>query len=339
MMGHNRTWFFTATLSLTLTAGPAMGGDIRVWPRAVVTADTITLGDIAEIRGLGREEAGRLSRLVVHGAPRPGGSVLVRAGDIGGALSEAGVNLGDVRVFGASRCKVFRPRPPRTSLRPSGESSALPKHKPVTRPPKLGPAGRGLPADSLEAVLREYITARVPHDDGRVDIRFSPVAKKDLALRGPDFRFVIHPQERQRLGLLSYEVSVRRRGEEDRTVSVAAEVSLIRDVVVARRTINRGRIIAGRDLKLEERRFVSQDAIGLTDLTAAVGLLAARFIKSGEMLDARSLQARPLVRRGDSVRILVRADGLEIRTTGKAQEAGALGDLITSCRGERNTTS
>ena len=47
------------------------------------------------------------------------------------------------------------------------------------------------------------------------------------------------------------------------------------------------------------------------------------------MLEVRSLRAEPLVRRGQYVKILIRGEGVEIRTTGKSQQAGALGDVIT----------
>jgi flagella basal body P-ring formation protein FlgA len=50
------------------------------------------------------------------------------------------------------------------------------------------------------------------------------------------------------------------------------------------------------------------------------------------MLRAELLEAKPLVRRGERVTILARVGGVEIKTTGKAQSAGALGEAIEVCR-------
>jgi len=98
---------------------------------------------------------------------------------------------------------------------------------------------------------------------------------------------------------------------------------------VARRPINQGQIISGRDVKLQERRFSKVGDMGMTSLSRVIGLQSQRFLKQGTMLKARSLRAEPLVRRGQYVKILIRGEGVEIRTTGKSQQAGALGDVIS----------
>src|SRR5262249_18611388 len=143
--------------------------------------------------------------------------------------------------------------------------------------------------------------------------------------------FRVRNHDDRRTGLLSFDVSVSKPGDDStppRELLVSAEVVLVKDVVVARRPINQGQVINGRDLMLEERSFDKLDGVGLQDMNAAIGLESRRFVKQGEMLDAKAIQARPLVRRGDLVKILVKGGGVEIRTTGQAQAAGALGDVI-----------
>ena len=314
----------------TASARAASGGDIRIWPRGEVTGDTITLRDVAELRDFDPADAQRLGALVVHGAPRHGGMLLVHAGDLRGALEEAKVNLGDVRIFGSSRCKVSRPRATKVQSAQRPAKSPKPLRR---RPPRRSPKDRNdraePPSDSLESALREYIAARLVDDDAKVEIRFSPTARRALALSGPQFQFTVHPPEGRKLGLLGFEVDVRETGKPDRTVSVAAEILLVKEVVVARRPINQGQIISGRDVKLQERRFSKVGDMGMTSLSRVIGLQSQRFLKQGTMLKARSLRAEPLVRRGQYVKILIRGEGVEIRTTGKSQQAGALGDVIS----------
>ncbi len=320
-------------LAIALSTVPAravQGGEIRIWPHGQVTGETIKLRDVAELRGFDWAESQRLGELVVHGAPRNGGTLLVHAGDLRGALDEADVNLADVRIFGSSRCKVSRTRTPKEHSPPSAATSPKP---PRRRPPRRLPKDRGdqsEPApDSLESALRRHIAARLADDDAKLEVRFSPTARRALTLSGPQYRFIIHPPETRKLGLLGFEVDVQEAGKSDRTVAVAAEVLLVKEVVVARRPINQGQIISGRDVKLQERRFTKVDGVGVTSLSSVIGLQSQRFLKQGTMLEVRSLRAEPLVRRGQYVKILIRGEGVEIRTTGKSQQAGALGDVIT----------
>jgi flagella basal body P-ring formation protein FlgA len=176
--------------------------------------------------------------------------------------------------------------------------------------------------------MRQFIAARM-QDDGHVEVTFSPACRTALALSSPDHRFRILPQDKRKLGLLSFDVEVMADGAPPRIVPIAAEAVLVKDVVVARRSINQGQVIAGRDLKLQERRFTRMEAVGITDLMVAVGSLSGRFFRPGDMLDAQGIKSQPMVRRGERVEILIVAEGLEIKTSGKAQTSGALGDSIT----------
>ena len=311
--------------TVATAVSPTFGNEIRIWPTAFVRGESVTIGDVAELRGHDPVSMRRLSKLEVGFAPRYGGEILVRADDVRGALTKADVDLGAIRIFGSSRCKVSRPRP----LRKTSQAPKAKKQKPVRQKPKPVLKKKTVSAATLESELREYIAAWLPYVDGRLEIRFSPVPENGLALKRPEYDFNIRPQSRRKLGLISFVVDVRKKGEASRKIPVAAEVLLLEDVVVARRPINQGAIIAARDLKLERRRFDRADSIGLTDLSAAVGLRSRLFFRAGDMLDAEALEARPLIRRGEFVKILIRGDGLEIRTTGKAQQAGGVGDVIT----------
>jgi len=308
---------------LTSAASTALGQEIRLWPTAIASGDTVTLRDVAQLRGFSAADKALLSKLVVHASPRPGGSVLVRTSDIRGAADDAEINFGRIRLVGASRCKASRPRAPRREA----VRHPTPRRSQPTRPPPKLHRPESAPADSLEAQMRHFIAARV-QDDGQVEINFSPACREALALSSSRHRFKIRPQGTRTLGLMSFNVEITTDGEPARTAPIAAEAVLVKDVVVARRAINQGQIISGRDLKLQERRFLRMDAVGVTDLMVAVGSLSGRFYRPGDMLDARGLKSRPLVRRGERVEILIAGDGLEIKTSGKAQASGALGDSI-----------
>jgi flagella basal body P-ring formation protein FlgA len=128
--------------------------------------------------------------------------------------------------------------------------------------------------------------------------------------------------------LLSFEVETVSEQGEIETIPVVAEVAVKEDVVVARRSINRGEKVSTRHLKLEARRFTDVRSMGLTDLAAAVGQRSRRLIRVGEMLQPAALETEPFVFRGQAVTVWVRQGALVIRASGRAQQDGRLGDTI-----------
>lgn len=360
-------------------------GTIRVWPTASVTSEFVALGDIAELNGFEPDTAARVAEVVIYGSPRVGTETMLRAEDVRAALVEAGVNLADVSLMGASRCRVTRlaspksaratvdPKHPTPTNRLKKYQPRLPEHKPAgpksmteTRPATAHAPDRWRKTDdgqTLESVLRRHITAGFSRDEGRVEIRFSPTSRKPLAMNvNASDRFRIRARDEKRTGLVSFEILFESANAPfmadapkpqatslkaiptlespsfvnvgaghaagPKEILVSAEVVVVKDVVVARRPINQGQLITGRDLMLEEHRFDNLNDVGLEDMAAAVGQQSKRFIRQGEMINAKSMASKPLVRRGDLVKIIMSGDGVEIETTGQAQAGGVLGEVI-----------
>lgn len=331
-------WVWAAAIGATaIICATATAGQIRIWPTATVTGEAVQLQQLAELRGFEEEQLQRLAQVKVFSAPSAGGEILVRADDIRTALAEAGEDLSTISMLGAARCRVSKPLPPR----PPRKSFAAPAPKEKREAPRLvrsqpvtmaeQPAPSASPG-SLETALREYIIAGFPQHDAKLEIRFSPAKAEDLRISEPGTKFDIRSRDDAKLGLRGFEVVVHRGGEDDRTIPIVAEVTLIEEVVVAKRAINRGETIEGRALKLEDRRFTDLAAVGLTDLSTAIDQQCRGFLRPGEMLTAGSVEQRPVVVRGQPVTIWMRQGSLAIRTTGKAQQSGALGDRIEVLR-------
>lgn len=326
----------TATFATALSVLSASAGEVRIWPTATATGEAVLLGQVAELRGFDMESSGRLAQVAVFDAPTPGSELLVRADDIRSALADAGEDLSAIQLIGAARCKVSKPRPPReprpVPIQARSVIKTKPRRaatKPAARPPE--PETKS-PAGTPESALRDYIQASFPEPDAKLEIRFSPAKADDLRASDPDARYEIRSRDEKKLGLRSFEVSVVRQGEIDRRIPIVGEVTLIRQVVVAKRAINRGETIEGRALKLEERRFTDLAAVGLTDLSAATGQQCRGFLRPGEMITEQSVEQRPVVVRGQPVTIWMRQGSLAIRTTGRAQQSGGLGDRIEVLR-------
>lgn len=327
----------TVSLAICVCAAPvdrAMAGEVRIWPTAMVSDRDVVLKDLAEFVDFSRTERDRLEATVVSPSPCEGGELLLTIEDVRRALVEGGANPAEVRLLGASRCKVMRPlgAPRRLSLskHPSADAEgAQLKANRVNRAkavPTRAESSRA--ARTLESAVREFLASRLSELPGRVDVRFSRANRSDLALPAESHQFDIHAASPVQPGLVTLEAKAHSADGAVRAIPLVVEVAVMRDVVVARRPINRGRMIESADLAVQERRFTEASDIGLTQTDAAVGQRARDFIPAGAMVAAASIEAAPVVERGDAVTIWIRRGGVVVKASGRAQQAGGLGDVI-----------
>lgn len=315
--------------------GLALAGEVRIWPTAVVSDREVTLKDVAEFVDFSRAARDQLEATIVAPSPCEGGEALLTIEDVRRALVDGGANLADVRLLGASRCKVSRPLGAPRRVSPPMRSSAgntNVQHKTkrdATAQPVQGKVRASRDARTLETAVREFLAARLAELPGRVDVRFSRTNRSDLALPAESHQFDIHAASPVAPGLVTLEAQARSADGATRVIPLVAEVAVLREVVVARRPINRGRTIESADLALQERRFTETADIGLTELSAAAGQRARDFIPAGAMVTAGSLEAAPVVERGDAVTIWIRRGGVVVKASGRAQQAGGLGDVIS----------
>ncbi len=99
-------------------------------------------------------------------------------------------------------------------------------------------------------------------------------------------------------------------------------------VVVAVRGLVPGDTVQVTDVKFAQRSAVQADN-PFYRLEDVVGLQTVGAIVEGQVLDRADVRSPVLVRRGDAVTVFSRSAGIQVRTTGRAQEEGGRGDLIT----------
>ncbi|MCB9855640.1 MAG: flagellar basal body P-ring formation protein FlgA [Phycisphaerales bacterium] len=311
----------------------ARAGDVRISETAEIDRATVLLGDIAEFNDFDPEFEARLRVVVMSDAPRAGLSRAILAAEVRDTLQRSGANLVDMHIYGSSQCIVTRKR---VDVDPADAPSKPIIHKPakpLRRHADLQPVAPA--ANTLDAAIRDYIDARIARDDGRLEISLN---RTDRATRdaldstvGPG-TYRIRERDPLGLGLCALDVELLRDGRVIDSLGVIGEIELVKPVLVARKPINRGSTIDRAELKLEERRFSRPSEVGISDMEVVEGYEATRFIQPGEMLSTRSLRQKPVIERGDIVKILVSGNGVQITTTGKAQASGALGDTIPVAR-------
>ena len=99
-------------------------------------------------------------------------------------------------------------------------------------------------------------------------------------------------------------------------------------IVFTKRAISQGERVREIDLELRSVEKLPPGVAALQTTEVAVGQEATRSIDADEPLDVRHLRKPVLVRRGQSVSVVAKAAGVRARTTARALEDGAHGDLV-----------
>jgi flagella basal body P-ring formation protein FlgA len=111
-------------------------------------------------------------------------------------------------------------------------------------------------------------------------------------------------------------------------VRVSGQLVETVEVVVPLRPIARGETLAARDVTVERRPRDGQANDLLSEMKAAVGKVARRALMAGAVLRGSDVQREEIVGRGEIVTIVYEGRGIMISLRGRANEAGAMGDVI-----------
>lgn len=318
---------FAARMAIlaALTAGSAprlaVAGTIRVWPTAVVMDDAVRLVEIAEARDFDAAVQESLSTLEVGTSPEAGGSKYISIDSVRRALRDAGFNLADMRVQGASQCAISRPAedPGRAAKKSVGAASGSARD---------GDKEAGSDGATLRDAVTAFITGELQRYGGQPEVTFDRTAEQVLDLRGPDYSFAVRRRGGGLLGITSVEVDVVSGGKIVQTVPLVVQVRMNRAVLTARRAINQDARIRSEDVNVTTVTLNRLDQSGLDDAAAVIGQRAKRFIPVGMQISADMLDSVPLVRRGELVILEATVGGISVVTSAKADADGRLHEVI-----------
>ncbi len=295
--------------ALALLAGSLPAAEIRLRSEASCAGPVVTLGDVAEVVAGDVEQAQTLAAVELAPTPPPGTERYLRFREVQDRLLARGVNLAEHQFSGYAQTRLV--------ARPAARAEA-PKPLQATAIEKA----RRQVAEAIAEHLRqtaasgEAWTAAVRLDDvqARLVAGGSGVTVRggQAPWTGPQ-RFVVNVATAQ--GTQAF--------------AVEAEVGVQAAVVVARRSIARGAAVRADDVEL------ASDPSGLAPgqpfraIEEVLGKETTRAIPVGEVLDAASLRAPLVVRRGEVVTVHARHGGVRVRTIARAKDDGALGQTVT----------
>lgn len=180
--------------------------------------------------------------------------------------------------------------------------------------------------DAVKTTASEWLEQRIGADsrDTAVEAGFLDPRLRLPACDAPLEPFLNRGAEVDR----ATTVGVRCPGTRRWKVYVPVTVVTTADVVVAARLLTSGTLIAAGDLRIE-RRDVTRNRRGyFTSVAAAVGQRVRQPVLEGRMLTPVAVAADKVIRRGQSVTLIVENDGVRINMSGKALIDGAIGQRI-----------
>ena len=306
--------------------------EIRMWPTAWVVGDEIKLDEVAELRGFESELGRKLAETVVAQAPVAGGTRYVSMDMLRPALRQAGANLAQVSLRGALRCAVSRPAEPAAAPAPAALPVPDVQASPADSHPKSAleqqSTAAGANSRTVKQAVIDYFDAELERYGGTAELVFGHADEQVLALAESDYVFSVTRQGDGLLGLVRFEVQVWSGSRRVQTVPLVARVTMMRDVVVARRAINQGATIRPQDIQIIPTSFTRLDKLGVADPAQVIGQRARRFLLPGSTIDPVQLEEVPLVVRNQLVTLTTEVGSIAITTSAKAMATGGLGEVI-----------
>lgn len=175
-------------------------------------------------------------------------------------------------------------------------------------------------ADAVEAALSERLSGNLDINTGRIAEVVLPAGEAaEITIERLDID--------RRRGRFSAAVSVSA-GPRVRELRVAGRVERLVAVPVPAGRIGRGEVIGAGDIVWRERSARTLPANYLSDEQRIVGQAAKRSLNAGDPIGDTDLRAPYIVRKGETVTMVVDATGLMVTAQGRALDDGARNDLI-----------
>ena len=272
---------------------------VRVAPEAVVSADEISLGDLAAVDG-DETLASRLRQLRLGPAPMPGATQRI-----------------DPEYL---RLRLHEPQ-----LEPDSVQLIVPDQIIVTRAFQL------LSGAAIIDAASRYIQERLDGAESSADPPAVVVLSRPGDLRVPVGTVELVTQSQVEPTAQSAQaatVTIKVDGRSYQTIPLSFRVGRYRNVVVAARALETRTPLGPGDWRIERRVSTEIPSAALTTPPESADLEAALPIKAGEVLTPTLVRPRVVVKRGEAVTVVLEGPGFRITTQGVAVTDGRRGDSL-----------
>ena len=121
---------------------------------------------------------------------------------------------------------------------------------------------------------------------------------------------------------------------EDQRIDFKVKVNVAMQVVVAMRDLKKGDFLQNDDVSLDFRGLKRMPPKKFDSVAGLVGLVVRRAVAKGEILQANQLEVNKIVKRGDTVKVRLSTDDLDVQSSGVALDDGGQGERISVAVGK-----
>jgi flagella basal body P-ring formation protein FlgA len=330
-------------------ASPAMAAiDVKIRERVAPHGSVVRLGDVAEIGTADQQQARQLAALPLMPAPAPGTERFLRTREIQDMLAAQGVDVSALRFAGAAQVVIATTETGKASsniVQVSGETRTGENAKPMNQHAAIlagaGPEKAVSPspvdenrATAIREQLMNIIANHLNVKTGKVqpwkvgcDLTDREIAKLNTALSAPVCNGGSEPWTGRQRFLISFSTT-----DGQVQLPIFAEISPPPvPAVVAIRPIGRGEVVKAADIEL---RTVDANSKSVGQRAAAdsvenlIGMEARQAIQTGDIIFTDEVQAPIVVKRGDVITVMSQSGGIRVRTSGRAMQDAARGELV-----------
>ena len=166
---------------------------------------------------------------------------------------------------------------------------------------------------------------QVPAEQLKINFTYIP---ENLSVNNASKLEVFTQKNHVRPGEQAIWVQITDRGKIVDKFPISVDVSIVKDVVVARQRINRGSALKSSDLKMEKRVLGKYWQDYFFSLDELQGCEAKQLIKNGLPVTKRMVRQTPLIERGQSVKVEIHSKTMTVTFTAIAMDDGFKGDRI-----------
>lgn len=290
-------WLLAFICLIDVEEVKALTLEVNLKEKVEVSAESITLGKIAEISYPEREWQERLENLDLGYLPPPGEEREIKPEEIYERVVAQKVSQLDYIYFsGAPTCKVIA------------------KGELITR-------------DELERKIKEQLSEIFPFAQ-KIEVNLSSPREVIIPPDGEINIIFSSPSSLKPWGARNGTLEIRREGRVEKTLPLRFDVQVYREVVRAKSKLSRGEVIS------KDRVYSSLEVLdyrnekAFSNIEEVEGKETKREIPAGTILTPSSIQEETLIKRGDLVTMVAKYGGIVVTSTGKARGEGSLGDVI-----------
>jgi flagella basal body P-ring formation protein FlgA len=335
---------FDILLPTMLLLGAAQSSDaaisVTLRDRVVVESSVVRLGDVAVVASADRANGRQLDAVPLIPSPPPGTERFLGKQEVVDLLAARGYDLHEFEFEGAMQVAISSPKDHPVdkdvaATRPTSDPQM--NHHAAVLANQVGPKANIAVDELAVAKLRDEliatITSYLETQSGRLGewrVVCNVPARHLALLEAATSPIVCQGGREPWIGRQRFVISFSTT-QGSMKIPVHAEVAgASARVAVAIRPIARGNVITAADVELQplESAPPTGRRVVVDSLEQLVGMEARQEIAVGDVIHKDQLQAPLLVKRGEEITVVSQSGGIRVRTTARARQDGAHGQLV-----------